>query len=314
MSRYFYFFVSTFLLTGCATNNVQETNNSHSVEMSGYLMKSPSGIEITESELETAFRAAPPDAKKSIIGNGEKFMKFATNQYISKQLVDYAVKNKLDQDPQIIAQLQDYKNRLLSNAAVDHYISMQELPDFRELAYERYLIKKVSYKEPEQLHLAHILIRTGGKVTDSEAHEKASQIYHKAQRGDDFAALASEYSEDSSSAKGGDLGWVKRGQMIEAFEEAAFKLQKPGDVSNIIKTKFGYHIVKLIDRKPERQLAFDEVKTKIMNELESEHKKELQSQILLQYDISDQTIIKKDAISDMYVRLKKNLDKNLVHE
>ena len=292
------------------TANKQQVNNSENLERAtNYLIKSPAGIALTAEDVESTLRAAPPDAKYSILGNGENFMKFTTNQYISKQFIDYATKNKLDQDPHIVAKIRDYKNRLLSNSAVDHYVSLHEEPDFDDFAQERYLVNQSNYLAPEQLKISHILIRTGKKHSEDEAKLIATEVYEKAKLGNDFAALASEYSEDSSSAMGGDLGWVKKGQMIKPFENEAFSLQMAGDIGNIIKTKFGYHIIKLFDKKLERQLEFDEVKPQIIQELRAEHKKELQSQMLLKHDVNDETDVNKDAISALYVRIKKSMKK-----
>ncbi|HFD12655.1 MAG TPA: hypothetical protein ENJ32_09330 [Crenotrichaceae bacterium] len=307
--RLFYLFVCIVSLLGCVTKKDTIADHSQDEKTVGYLIKSPSGVILTADDVVTTLSAAPPGAKQSILGNGESFMKFATNQYISKQFVDYAIKHQLDQDPEIVAKLRDYRNRLLSNAAVDHYVSLQALPDFTQLARERYLIKRDKYRAPEKLLLSHILIRAGDKHSDDEARKIATKVYEKAKQGKDFAELAVEYSEDSSSAKGGDLGWVKKGQMIKPFESAAFNLQKSGDVSEVIKTRYGYHIIKLLGKKPERQLEFDEVKPQIIQALEAEHKKELQSQLLLQHDINEQTDVNADAISKLYVRLKNSLKK-----
>jgi len=294
------------LVQACSHHQVDAAKVTQQSDI-GFLMKSPSGIVLTEGDIETTLLAAPTDATHNVLGNGDNFFKFVSGQYVRKQLIDYAITEKLDQDPKFLAALQDYRDRLLANQAVEHYIALQTKPDFTDLARERYLINQSKYISPKQLRLSHILIRSGKKHSDSEALEIATRVWSKVKQGQDFSALASEYSEDLSADKGGDLGWVKKGQMVKPFERAAFQLQQPGDSSEVIKTRFGYHIIKLIDKKPERQLAFGEVKSKIIQDLEAEHKKELQSQLLLRYDVSDQTEIRKDAITQLYVRLKKNL-------
>jgi len=112
---------------------------------------------------------------------------------------------------------------------------------------------------------SHILIKVDSKADASkkaEARKKIEKIQKKVKKGEDFAALAKEFSEGPSGAKGGDLGYFKRGQMVKPFEDVAFAL-KPVEVSDIVETRFGYHLIKVIDKKPEKVIAFAEVKDKL---------------------------------------------------
>ena len=118
------------------------------------------------------------------------------------------------------------------------------------------------FKQPEQVRSSHILIKVEPKAKDSEkedALKKIRDVQKKQIKGDDFAKLAKEYSQGPSNAKGGDLGYFKRGQMVPAFEKVAFKL-KPGEVSDIVKTRFGYHLIKVVDKKPESTVPYEEIK------------------------------------------------------
>jgi len=119
---------------------------------------------------------------------------------------------------------------------------------------------------------SHILIKVEPKATESEkedALKKIRDVQKKQIKGDDFAKLAKEYSQGPSNAKGGDLGYFKRGQMVPAFEEVAFKL-KPGEVSDIVKTRFGYHLIKVVDKKPESTVPYEEIKDRLGQYLKQE--------------------------------------------
>ena len=106
-----------------------------------------------------------------------------------------------------------------------------------------------TYSTPEQIRASHILLTTEGK-DDAAVRAEAEKVLKEAQSGADFAALAKKYSQDESNAQnGGDLDYFSRGRMVPDFENAAFAL-KPGEISNLVKTEFGYHIIKLTDRKP----------------------------------------------------------------
>ncbi len=105
------------------------------------------------------------------------------------------------------------------------------------------------YTTPEQIRASHILLTTEGK-DDAAVKAQAEQVLKEVKAGGDFAALAKKYSQDETSApQGGDLDYFGRGRMVAAFDASAFSLA-PGDVSDLVKTEFGYHIIKLTDRKP----------------------------------------------------------------
>ncbi len=115
---------------------------------------------------------------------------------------------------------------------------------------------------PEQVRVRHILLtwKPLGKPDDRAAlREQMVPILEKARAGEDFDALAKEYSEDSTRMNGGDVGFFQRGQMVPAFEAAAFALQ-PGELSGIVETPFGLHIIKLEERKEAHLLPLDEIR------------------------------------------------------
>jgi peptidyl-prolyl cis-trans isomerase C len=128
------------------------------------------------------------------------------------------------------------------------------------------------FKEPEKVRASHILIKVDSKANKTqkdEARKKLEKIKKKLKKGEDFAALAKESSQCPTSAKGGNLGYFRRGQMVKPFEEAAFAL-KPGEVSDIVETRFGYHLIKVTDKKPERTIPYREAKDKIKQRLKNQ--------------------------------------------
>ena len=128
------------------------------------------------------------------------------------------------------------------------------------------------YKLEDRAHVAHILFKTVG-MTDAEAAEvkkKAEDVLNKAKHGGNFADLAKQYSEDTTKDKGGDLGWIVRGQTVPEFEAAAFSLPK-GSISDLVKTQYGFHIIQVIDRETARTQTLDEVKASIVNQLQEQN-------------------------------------------
>jgi len=133
------------------------------------------------------------------------------------------------------------------------------------------------FKEGEAVHASHILVTVAPNAPAADktaARTKAEGILRKIRGGADFATVARAESQDPGSApKGGDLGFFSKGQMDPAFEEAAFAL-KPGAVSGIVESQFGFHIIKLIERKPPHTAALAEVTPRIKEFLTEQQRQE----------------------------------------
>ncbi|MBU4258831.1 MAG: peptidylprolyl isomerase [Proteobacteria bacterium] len=132
------------------------------------------------------------------------------------------------------------------------------------------------FKQSEQVKASHILIRVKPEADEaqkSEAKEKIKTIQLKLKNGEDFAALAKEFSEGPSKNNGGDLGYFQRGQMVKSFEDIAFAL-KTEEVSDIVETQFGYHIIKVVDKTPEKTIGYENVKEDLAQHLKQEKTKQ----------------------------------------
>jgi peptidyl-prolyl cis-trans isomerase C len=133
------------------------------------------------------------------------------------------------------------------------------------------------FQEAEKVHASHILItapKDADAATKAQARAKAEAILKDVKAGKDFATLAKQNSQDpGSAANGGDLGFFQQGQMVGPFNDAAFSL-KPGAISNVVETDFGYHIIKVIEKQPARTVPLDEVKPKIEQFLGSRNREQ----------------------------------------
>ena len=128
------------------------------------------------------------------------------------------------------------------------------------------------FNQPEEVKASHILIKvepTADDATKAAARKKVEELQQKLKDGGDFAELAKENSEGPSNARGGDLGYFKRGQMVKPFEDVAYSM-KIDEVSDLVETRFGYHLIKVYDKKPEQTLAYADVKDKIAQRLKQE--------------------------------------------
>ena len=128
------------------------------------------------------------------------------------------------------------------------------------------------FEQKEQIRASHILIKVEKDADDkkrSEARKTLTDVKKKILAGEDFAELAKKYSQGPSGAKGGDLGYFAKGQMVKPFEDATFKLAK-NEVSEIVETQFGYHLIKVVDHKAQKKGVYAESKNRIMSKLKTQ--------------------------------------------
>jgi peptidyl-prolyl cis-trans isomerase C len=132
------------------------------------------------------------------------------------------------------------------------------------------------FKQPEQVRASHIFKRVtpnAEPAAKQKARSALGPVLKQVKAGGDFAELAKKHSEDGSAQAGGDLNFFGRGQMVPEFEKVAFAL-KPGETSDIVESKFGLHIIKVTERRPERTVPFPEVKEQIAGFLKQQRQQE----------------------------------------
>ena len=187
-----------------------------------------------------------------------------------------------------LAQLrEEIKNNLMINYILNEAKNKINITEDDLLAY--YNENKESFFEPEKVHVRHILVKT---------KEEANNILQQLKEGIiDFAELAKEKSIGPSAPNGGDLGFISKGQMVKEFEDAAFSLA-PGEISGVVKTKFGYHIIKCEEKKEAHNPTFEEVKEQIYNILKYQRESEAISNLITQLNEQANVIINYDFESE----------------
>ena len=168
---------------------------------------------------------------------------------------------------------QDARNDLTVNKLMEAEVATLPGPSDAE-AKDFYAKNPDKFAEPESVRASHILVRVDEKA-DPAAKKKArteiDAVLKQAKAGSDFAKLAQEHSQDGSASQGGDLGYFEKGRMVPQFDQVAFTL-KPGQISDVVTTQFGYHIIKVVDHKTGRTIPYEEAEGKIKDYLGREKK------------------------------------------
>jgi peptidyl-prolyl cis-trans isomerase C len=196
----------------------------------------------------------------------EQLLRQLVQSYV---IADLAKKAGYEKESDIAEQLEFFKDSFLANVYVKREIVDKiQISDDDLKAY--YKAHEAELKTPEMVQARHILFRVVDNASEEEKQKslkKAEEILDKIKSGEDFAQLASEFSEDTvTKTNGGDLGVFARGRMVKSFEDAAFALEQ-GEVSEIVETPFGYHIIKVDEKIDASVTPYDSIKESIKQRL-----------------------------------------------
>lgn len=216
-------------------------------------------VEDYMAELETL----PPQLQWAVYHNKDLRAKFLDNVVKKRLLVRAAKAKGIKEDQEMKKKIAQFRDELI----LDRYLK-EELKNIKvtdEEAQKYYQNHKEEFKTEKQVRARHILVKDKAQ---------AQKILKELQNGGDFSKLAQKYSIDkATAAKGGELGFFTRKDMVKPFSDAAFAL-KPGQLSPVVKTPFGYHIIQVEEVKPAEQKSFNKVKDEIKSQLLQEKRQE----------------------------------------
>ena len=240
-----------------------------SVANAGVLIESE-GVVVTEADFNKYVKHnLPEDQRAKYLSKKENVERTIENLMLLKFAATKAKQNGSLDQADLAWRTDYYRDGLLMNEDIKAFIAENVKEDaILKAAKEEYSANLDEHRTKQKVSVSHILIKSESEFGSVEA--KAKEILSKVKRGEDFTKLAVEYSEDPSVARNsGNLGYFGKGAMVKEFEDAAFALKSEGDVSELVKTQFGYHILKLNGMQPERQLGFEEVQDKLTNAIRS---------------------------------------------
>ncbi|MDR0274975.1 MAG: peptidylprolyl isomerase [Burkholderiaceae bacterium] len=256
------------------------------------VVSGPAG-QITQEEVEVIVRDLVPLKRQADFWvDTDALKRLARDLYTQRALAAQAGQTGLDKSPRAQTYFKLLRERALTTLLMDDRAKAAQ-PDEQALvayAQSEYRARPERFALPEEIHARHILIAVAKDGSDdAQARAKAEALLNELRKGADFGKLAQEISSDKGSAqRGGDLGFFARGKMVAPFEQAAFDLQKPGDLAGPVKTQYGYHIIELLERKPAATKKFEDVLTELKKEIAAKIENQQRQQLWEAADASAQ--------------------------
>jgi peptidyl-prolyl cis-trans isomerase C len=211
------------------------------------------GVELHLSDVQAAQQTLPPQAQKVPL---EQIYPMLLDRLVDGALITEAGrKEHLDQDPDVQTRLKRYEDRLIQEAYLNRAIKQAETEDSLKSRYQKLLKEKPAQ---EEVHARHILVAS---------EEEAKSVIAQLDKGADFTALAKKYSTDPSAKDGGDLGYFGHDDMVKEFADAAFALPVGQYTKTPVKTEFGWHVIKVEDRRAGKPPSFEEAQDQLRQDL-----------------------------------------------
>jgi len=257
---------------------------------------------VTQAEIDAAFSKIPTIHRLPFIRNGERVDMLIRSIIHNKLLVEAAREVGFDQSPLIKARLVLAEEKELSEAWIMKVLEDAPEVDFEVLAHEAWLANQDAWRTPEKVDVSHILVSS-----ESRPAEDAEALAHELRnRLDDdpslWDSLVAEYSEDpSKDSNRGRFESVKRGDMVEPFEDAAFSLEAEGEISQPVETSYGFHLIRLNRKIPSELRPFEEVKDQAIAQAREKYLEGYHSRYMRQL-LADPLEVSEEGVEEMVKR------------
>lgn len=231
---------------------------------------------LTRERLAQELAVLPPAVLDQLANDPQAALTFINSLAKLHGFAAEAERSGVADKPEVKAAVATARARVLGDALRQHQLEIIQEPDFEALARERYQTDKDGYRKPEQVRVRHILLKLPADAPESQVAEKRTQLEAIAARvrgGESFDALAREFSEDEGSAGlGGELPAFGRGRMVPPFETAAFALREPGQLSEVVQSQYGLHLIQCVEYLPGGRMSFEEAKKGIIAKLRVDYR------------------------------------------
>ncbi|MET0167016.1 MAG: peptidylprolyl isomerase [Vicinamibacterales bacterium] len=252
----------------------------------------------------------PADQRVAFATGPQRVQTGLNNILVNRTLAHRARERGIDKDPVVERRLVLEVERALAGLMVERIESEAGAEFDRAMernvarARELYLVNRAKYVVPEEIDVSHILFDIPKRGSRDAALAAANDARAKLLAGADITELAPKLSDDPSVTRNkGRLDFGPRGRFDPAFETAAFALKNPGDVSEPVATRFGYHVIKLEGRKPGRDMSFDEVRSQILTEMRQKHVNDARESIVAAIRRDPRLQVNQEAVDRLVVKV-----------
>lgn len=265
MKNFFHRYQLNTLVLACAT---ALAGHAVAQDREAVLVQGPQAAITAQDVLGDATRV-PAELRAEVLGRPATVAQMASNLYIYRRIAQMAQAEGYDKQPDVVAALRASREKILADAWLAN-LDQKSRPTTAAAVLKAEAIYKAEpqrFAMGEAVRASHILVSGVGEA----ARSKAEGLLKQLKEGADFGKLAQQVSDDKGSGeRGGDLGFFARGKMVEAFEEAAFALTKPGQLSDVVESQFGFHIIRLEARRPAGTQPFEEVRDALVKEIQAD--------------------------------------------
>ncbi len=222
------------------------------------------GATITLRDIDTFIARVPKEQRERFIDSPSRIRDLLNNMLLTKNLAEQARTEHIEKRADVESQLRAAQDEVLARARMAEFMASIKVPDLSELVAEQYASHKDLYKVPAKVDVSHVLISTENR-SDDEARALAEKVRAEAlQNPKNFEALADKYSDDKSKAENhGLMKDATSKSYVQEFRDASAGLRTIGEISPVVKTNYGYHVIKLVARIPERQQSLAEVREQL---------------------------------------------------
>ena len=230
------------------------------------------GVEVSLQDVDAYAQQIPEAERPGFFDSPKRIESMITTLLLEKQLATEARSANLETDTDIKVQIQQATDGVLARAAMAHYRKTLKLPDFEALAQEYYLSHKDQFVVHGVVNVKHVLVSTSDR-SDAEAKARIDEVAAAAHaHPDQFDKLVEKYSDDPSKENNhGLIEDAASDKTVLPFSHAAAALKKPGELSPVVQTTYGYHVLQLVSRKPDKQRSFADVHQELMDKLRREY-------------------------------------------
>lgn len=212
---------------------------------------------LTDADMKNLLGTIPEGQKQQINGDESVKVRMVDNMVVEELFVQEAEKTGIAKDKDFQQSLDRARRQLLTQ----RYLQKVVQPKVSDANVKAFFEKNKMRYSQDEVRASHVLLKT---------EAEAKEVYTKAKAGEDFEVLAKKFSKDPSAAQNmGDLGFFTRSRMVPQFADAAFSM-KPGEISQPVKSPFGYHVIKLVEKREGKAVKFDEVKDQVRGDLQNE--------------------------------------------